>query len=241
MILCLDCGNTRLKWGVCAQGTWLASGILQHADLAQLGRQLPAGCKPETVIGCNVAGVACAERIEKALSLPVRWIEARERQCDVLNGYDDPASLGADRWAALIGARSEHRGAALVVLAGTATTIDVLGADGRHRGGLILPGLTMMANALAQGTAGLPLARGEYRQMPRNTDDAIASGAVQATLGAIERMFAALPQHEDPRCLLAGGAADVLQAHLGVPLRRSDSLVLAGLACIAAESPPHPA
>jgi type III pantothenate kinase len=150
----------------------------------------------------------------------------------VINAYDDPARLGADRWAALIGARGWHAGPALVVMAGTATTIDVLDAAGRFRGGLILPGLDLMRQALARNTAGLPQASGTYRDLPTNTDDAIESGILMATLGAIERMAARAcrPVSADFCVLLSGGAADLLAPHIELPLMRIDNLVLEGLA-----------
>jgi type III pantothenate kinase len=113
-------------------------------------------------------------------------------------------------------------------MAGTATTIDALDASGLFRGGLILPGLTLMRAALARNTAGLPHATGRYRSQPTNTDDAIVSGAVDATLGAIERLHATLG--EDALCLLSGGAAAELAPHMGVPCRLIDNLVLEGLA-----------
>ncbi|CAG4884564.1 Type III pantothenate kinase [Georgfuchsia toluolica] len=239
MILCLDCGNSRLKWGLRHDGDWLASGALPYDEMARLAEQLPADCVPQRVIGCNVAGIERAGQIETALSsiadLTINWITAQEAQCGVVNGYEVPASLGADRWAALIGARALQHGAVLVVLAGTATTIDVLDAGGRHQGGLILPGLKLMTSALATGTAQLPLACGEYQPLPRNTHDAIISGAIQATLGAISRMYAVLPSGQEAVCLLAGGGADSLQGHLGVPSRRIDKLVLEGLVRIATE------
>jgi type III pantothenate kinase len=113
------------------------------------------------------------------------------------------------------------------VQAGTATTIDLLGADGLFHGGLILPGLLLMRQSLARNTAGLPQARGTFRARPTNTDDAIASGALQATLGAIERMRAEL----DPQalCLVSGGAAAELLPHLAHPAQQVDYLVLEGL------------
>ena len=237
-MLCLDCGNTRLKWGVRENRTWLATGAILNAEISRLATYLPAGYKVDTAIGCNVAGIECGKLIETALSMPVRWIAATENQCGVVSSYDNPSSLGADRWAALIGARALHEGAALVVLAGTATTIDVLDADGRFLGGLILPGVSMMANMLATGTASLPISSGGYQAIPGNTHDAIAGGAIHATLGAIERMFGMLSANARAVCLLSGGAADILQPHLDLPLRRIDNLVLEGLACIATEPAP---
>ena len=233
MILCLDAGNTRLKWGLRSDDAWLARGVLEHDETARLIELLPA--RPQRILACNVAGTAVGKRIEtlaEALAAPLGWFTSTAAACGVINGYDDPARLGADRWAALIGARSLHAGPALVVMAGTATTIDVLEADGRFRGGLILPGLELMRRSLARNTAGLPEACGVYREIPTNTDDAIDSGILHATLGAIERMAAAArrPAGADFFCLLSGGAADRLAPLIGLPMQQVDALVLEGLA-----------
>ncbi len=239
MMLCLDCGNTRLKWGLYDGSKWRASGALPHAEINQLAVQLAS--VPREVIGCNVAGADMADQIDRVLQRPVRWISAELAQCGVVNRYDNPATLGADRWAALIGARALHSGSALVVLAGTATTIDVLGADGHFLGGLILPGVTMMTNALSAGTARLSSAPGDYRPLPRNTQDAIASGALHATLGAIGRMYQTLPASETPLCLLSGGNAEQLQAHLEMPGQHVKHLILDGLIHIATATSFYPA
>lgn len=234
MILCLDAGNTRLKWGVHDGRAWCVRGACAHADRVELAAALPAGI--ERIFACNVAGGAVAARIEglaATLGLPLTWFRSSAACCGVVNGYDNPLQLGADRWAALIGARGLHAGHALVVMAGTATTIDRLDADGRFRGGLILPGLELMRQSLAHNTAGLPEARGSYRDLPTNTDDAIISGVLQATLGAIERMARFLAP-QDFRVILSGGAAETLAPHLDLPLLCVDNLVLEGLARAAA-------
>ena len=67
-----------------------------------------------------------------------------------------------------------------------------------------------MRSTLAQNTAQLPLASGHYRELPRNTADAITSGCLQAQLGAIERMYAALAEVPGAVCLITGGAAQGL-------------------------------
>ena len=237
MILCLDAGNTRLKWGVRDGREWRVQGAFDPAETGQLAGMLPDGIT--RILACNVAGAGVAKRIKAlatALAVPLDWFRSSASACGVTNGYDNPAQLGADRWAALIGARGAHPGAALVVMAGTATTIDVLDADVVFRGGLILPGLDLMRRSLARNTAGLPEARGFYCELPTNTDDAIVSGALHATLGAIERMAALLrrPASADFSVILSGGAADILAPHLDLPLHRVDNLVLEGLARVAA-------
>ena len=226
MILCLDAGNTRLKYGLFDGGGWRGQGALRHDALDDLRTELPA--RPARIVACNVAGAAVRQRIEAfaaSLAVPLDWLTSTAAACDVRNGYDTPQQLGADRWAALIGARALHAGACVVVMAGTATTIDVLDDTGLFRGGLILPGLALMRTALARNTADLPHAAGHYRVLPTNTDDAIVSGALHATLGAIARM-----RTEARLCLLSGGAAGELAPHLGLPYRLVDNLVLEGLA-----------
>lgn len=230
MILCLDAGNTRLKWGLRAAGAWLQQGVLAHDETKTLAAALPFGVK--RMVACNVAGSAIGARIEAlatSLAVPLEWFVSTAAVDGVTNGYDNPAQLGPDRWAALVGAHVLHEGPALVVMAGTATTIDLLDNEGVFRGGLILPGIDLMRRALARNTAALPEARGVYREVPTNTDDAIVSGCLHATLGAIERMARRLAD-DDFACLLSGGSSDLLAPHLDLPLRRVDNLVLEGLA-----------
>jgi type III pantothenate kinase len=233
-VLCLDCGNTRLKSGLWDDGGFRLLGALALAQLATLEVAAPR------IVACNVAGDAGRRAIEtfaRRLGAALGWVESHARQCGVSNGYDHPAQLGADRWAALIGARALHGAACLVVNAGTATTVDVLDGEGVFRGGLILPGLAMMGEALAAGTADLPVDAGAYRDLPTNTFDAIASGAMHATAGAIERMFSQVAASAGATCLLSGGAAPAIAPHLAIPLQRIDNLVLEGVARIAAELP----
>lgn len=229
LILCLDAGNSRLKCGLFDGKRWRMQGALDYDAFDDLVAELSAA--PTRILACNVAGEVVRQRIEALaarLGCPLDWLTSSASACGVSNAYDNPAQLGADRWAALIGAHSLHPGPAVVVMAGTATTVDALDGDGRFHGGLILPGLALMRTALARNTAGLPHAAGRYQSIPTNTDDAIVSGAIHATLGAIDRMQATLGK--DALCLLSGGAAGELAPHLELPLRQVDNLVLEGLA-----------
>ncbi|MBI5790607.1 MAG: type III pantothenate kinase [Rhodocyclales bacterium] len=229
MILCLDAGNTRLKFGLRDGPEWRLREALDYDDFDSLPRRLPDA--PTRIVACNVAGDLARRRIEDLaarMRVTLDWLQSSALACGVSNGYDTPGQLGADRWAALIGARAQHADACVVVLAGTATTIDALDAQGRFRGGLILPGLAMMRSALARNTADLPDASGHYRQLATNTDDAIVSGALHATLGAIERVRST--QGPGVSCLLSGGAAAELAPHMRRPFSVMDNLVLEGLA-----------
>src|SRR6267378_3944290 len=203
MILAVDCGNSRLKWGLHENGSWRRTGTVPVPDFARRS-MVPA------------------------------WVKAKRHECGVTNGYGQADQLGADRWAALIGAWSILRGPCLVVTAGTATTVDFLRGDGRFVGGAILPGLELMKRSLARNTAGLALARGRFSAEPRNTGDAIETGCLLAQAGAIERVFATVGQ--GAACVLAGGAARRIVRHLGIPVRIVENLVLEGLVRIAEDA-----
>jgi type III pantothenate kinase len=231
MILCLDSGNSRIKYGLWADaclagqrrtgarrlaGAWAVDRPLADADAHHAGQ-----CGWPCRRGQYSPGTgAWAESIEV--------VRSSAAACGVRSHYQYPERLGVDRWCALIGARSLYAGALLVVMAGTATTIDTLDAEGNFLGGFILPGQHLMLSALARDTAALPFADGQYADLPRNTEDAIVSGAIEAQAGAIERAWQRLPAGER-HCLLSGGNAPVLAQHLAMPVVQMENLPLYGL------------
>lgn len=243
-ILAIDAGNTRIKWGVHVDGSWAAQGWVPSARAERLARAWAAIAAPDTVIAANVAGRSVARRIAAAarrFRRRVHFVKSAARQCGVKSSYDAPARLGADRWAALIGARHVHRGACVVVNAGTTMTVDALAADGVFLGGMIVPGIELMRGALARNTAGLRRrGPGRFAFFPACTADAIESGAVNALAGAIERMqrFLCEAGQQAPLTVLSGGAAAVVAPQLTGPLEVVDNLVLEGLARIALEREP---
>ncbi len=231
-ILAVDCGNTRLKWGLHDGMRWLAQGLVDYAELAGLAELLRAQPRAARAVVCNVAGPQVGDAVLAGLAsleLPALLAKSQSLQHGVRNLYDKPEQLGADRWAALVGARALHEGACLVVCAGTATTVDVLDAEGNFQGGLILPGVALMCQALAANTARLPLADGRFAGLPRNTMDAIVSGCLHAQAGAVERMFEQVAAHPGATCLVSGGAAEQFFGLLRLPKQRVDNLVLEGL------------
>lgn len=233
-MLLIDAGNSRIKWAWADGPTWLRQGALALSDTAILQQQLAALPTPDKIMASNVAGDHTAQLIVDACSawgMEVKFIAARQEQCGVRNSYEQPSQLGSDRWAALIAAWQQARDACLVVHCGTATTVDALSNEGEFLGGLILPGLDLMQSSLARATAGLPAGHGEWAAFPRNTADAMASGAIQATCGAIQQQYARLGT-AGAYCLLSGGAARVVEPHLELPVEIVDNLVLRGLQII---------
>lgn len=235
--LLVDVGNSRVKWAVHDGAHWLERGATAIRETDALGKawaQYPIA----RALGVCVADDLTRARIESASNrVGITWITSRAAQADVINRYVEPQKLGADRWAALIAARQRGPGAWIVVNAGTAVTIDALAANGEFLGGLILPGLRLMFEALVSRTAGLKVDPGDYAPFPRATPDAMSTGAIDAVIGAVERMHRRLSAAGgDVRVLLSGGAADTLAPHMSLTVERTESVVLDGLLEIAKES-----
>ena len=246
----LDIGNTRLKWAQYASAqpgaALLAHGaeFLEHIDRIAEGAWAQLA-PPQAVLGCVVAGDAMRRRAQEQLELwdaPAHWVVASAAEAGLINGYDHPTRLGADRWVAMIGAWHRLRASAggprpmLVVMIGTAVTVDAVDATGRFIGGLILPGHGIMLRALEGGTAGLHVPTGEVSEFPTNTSDALTSGGSYAITGAIERMREHLKRRcgADPVCYMTGGAGWKVGPAMAVPFELVESLIFDGLLEIAA-------
>lgn len=225
MMLAIDSGNTRTKWGVFnLAGELLHEGVFVNAQTEFSVPSAWLNC--ERAMIANVAGEAQAERVSawlKASNLKGVFLQATEQACGVSNGYTKPAQLGIDRWAALIGAWSLYQQACVVVNAGTAVTVDVLTpkehGGAQFVGGLILPGMALMQKSLMSGTANLAAKALEVKQttdklLPNNTADAIEQGVIRAIAGAVRTVYDELCASVKyaPQCVVTGGnAADVAQ------------------------------
>jgi len=249
--LAIDIGNTRLKWALYAAAQ---PGGVPHAQGAVFLENIDGLTEgdwktiapPTRMLGCNVAGDAVRRRVEEQLEMwdiAPRWFASSARAGGVTNGYDYPGRLGTDRFVAQIGARWHvtSRGPAqpiLVVMIGTAVTVDALDTEGRFLGGLILPGHGIMLRALESGTAGLRVPTGEVVEFPTNTSDALTSGGTYAITGAIERMHRHLAARcgQAPRMVVSGGAGWKVVPFLSTPHELIDSLVFDGLLALESKS-----
>jgi type III pantothenate kinase len=247
MLLLVDAGNTRIKWALMARtalagaplGNWAAYGTVRREDVDQLA-DVWRDAKIAHVLVSNVAGRDISDVLENLLlraaglkPVPIEWFKSVENLAGVRNAYRNPSQLGADRFAAAIGAHALYPDQALVLATcGTATTVDAISADGVFLGGMILPGLATMAASLAANTQ-LPQVAAHIEAVTPfadNTDDAIASGCLAAQVGAIERAVAAhAHQAGGAQCIISGGAAAMIAPHLSIPCHKVENLVLIGL------------
>jgi len=243
--LAIDIGNTRLKWALYEAARPGAAPIAQGAEFLENIDKLADGAwatlaVPQQMLGCVVAGDAVKRRTEEQLDelwdIAPRWVVSGDSEAGIVNGYDHPTRLGADRWVAMIGAwhRMLGRGAArpvVVAMIGTAVTVEAIDPTGRFLGGLILPGHGIMLRALESGTAGLHVPTGEVRDFPTNTSDALTSGGTYAIAGAMDRMVRNVAEHcgAAPLCFMTGGAGWKMAPHLQQPFELVENLIFDGL------------
>lgn len=234
MKLLIDAGNSRVKWALWDGAQLGPVTALAHDALSRLADDW-RGLAVTAVYAANVAHAQVRQQIEQAAPLPVQWQRAQPAALGVRNHYRNVAEQGADRWLAVLGAHRLCATDVVVACAGTALTVEALTAEGDYLGGLILPGYRLMLQSLAQNTANLDRAAGQVCDFPQGTEDALASGAIDALCGAILRMQQRLAAHtgRPPQLLLTGGDAERLVAALPPEARMVDNLVLYGLASVA--------
>ena len=243
--LLLDIGNSRIKWGVLDDGAIHRTGHISHdriqdQGLAALTSRLPRTV--DTVFASNVAGTSFATRLSGVVGMhchaDVRFARSEKEACGVTNSYRQPRRLGVDRWVAMIGAWAEVGSACIIVDAGTAVTVDALDAKGGHRGGQIIPGVTLMAGSLAARASDIPNIQ-RRAASPSNgmdmfattTAGAVGQGALNAVTGAIERAARAMRSDlGDATIILTGGDASRILKSLDEDAIHRPHLVLQGLA-----------
>lgn len=187
----------------------------------------------------RIASVQRDERVQRLLArLPQtaapEFAETQAEACGVRCGYREPHQLGVDRWLAAIAAYS-ITGGGLVADLGTAATLDYVHGDGRHLGGFIVPGWSLMQTALLKETAKVRFDATDARIDPnpgRDTAAAVQRGAALA----LARLLDAETQRTSELCggplplVLTGGDAPLVASLLTCEHRMVPSLVLDGLA-----------
>ena len=239
MLLVIDIGNTRTKWALAGDDGRLSEfEVCMNANIAASNLSA-ASQKADSALIANVAGEALAQQLAQLLMpLEVSFVTASAQAGGVTNGYAKPEKLGADRWAALVAAWHINKHPSLVVNVGTAVTIDALDSKGAFLGGCIMPGLRVMHESLSNNAAQLKVGEGISQSFPINTQDAIATGSLNAVAGAIGIMLKRLEKQCGwlPKLILSGGDANKIADALKLNLKQviiTENLVLQGLVLLA--------
>jgi type III pantothenate kinase len=238
MQLLVDIGNTSIQWATWNGEALGATGSARHfgglpIDLLAAWDELDR--IDAVVVACVGPAVvldAAAKVAEARWQCRLRQVHTSAQAHAVRVAYDEPSRLGVDRFLALVGAHAQYPGPKLIIDAGTATTYDLLLADGRHLGGLILPGVQMMRDSLLTGTQ-IPRheAADADQSWAADTGEAIAAASVQAPAALAERLYQRLSGQTDlaPTLILTGGDARRLLPAIALPAIHDPMLVLSGL------------
>lgn len=227
--ICIDIGNTRLKWRIADSDT--VASVMHHGEPAALLRALDAARGRELRISQNhgsAAEPALRAAAEAAGAGTIVFARTEAVRDGLRIAYDDPARLGVDRFLAMLALWRERRAGFLVAGAGTALTLDIVDDAGRHLGGYIAPGLHGMRAAVLDRTR-FPHAfdAPAVNEPGTSTEGCVAEAALAAALGLLER---SQRRYQLPG-FIGGGDATALMAHLAPEhWRLREHLVLDALA-----------
>jgi type III pantothenate kinase len=254
-VLLVDIGNTRIKWAYLDGGRIGRGRAAVHSawGASTYARRLFAKkTRPAHMWVTSVAGPGAKRALSRAArrcGVAVTFVSVPRRGGGVRVGYLEPWRLGVDRFVAAVGAHELFPQLPVCVVGvGTAMTIDLIEADGRHRGGVIIPAPPLMAETLFTCTHGIQqraqggAAGGSARLFARSTRAGVVQGARYAAAALIDRAVeegqAILGR--SPLVVLTGGGAALVRPLLKSPCVRVRDLVLRGLAVLAqGEAPPR--
>ena len=219
MILCLDVGNTFIKYQLWNNGKECLKGCLETVRVDRLKHAL-GDVSPRKIIMSSVSYGDIDKSIDEMFpGAELKKIVSTKKMLGVTNGYQKPEQLGVDRWLVAVEAfqRSGSDGCAVFDL-GTAITLDIVDGGGKHEGGFIVPGLSLMRLALVRGTEKILVEReldvkDEYG---RSTGDAVNAGIIRLVVSwmsaEIDRFRCRFPEG---RVFLAGGDSMYIKRFFG--------------------------
>ena len=232
MILDIDIGNSYTKWRLTDGAVVYQSGSQATQSISD-GLELPSGVSISRVRLSSVASDSLqgdlVAQMKSQFNAEVTAAKVSSSTAGVICGYDDPSSLGIDRWLAMVASYSRYQASVLVVDAGSAMTLDLVTAEGRHIGGYILPGLTLMRDALWGGTDRVKVdadATSGGIDPAQDTAAAVNQGSLLASIAVIEKL---LVQYQS-NLVVTGGDAKQLLPYLKGKVDYQPNLVLDGLA-----------
>lgn len=241
MNLLIDIGNTSAKLAVAdmpsapifTMGVGIVHFERHHEPWADTFARLTNAFPIDSVRISTVAGEDNAlKEALGALSIPVYWLTA-STPCPIKPIAEVNPALGADRWAADIGALAQDAAHTLLIIdAGTCITYDVISRDGRFLGGAISPGVQLRLKAMHEHTALLPLFEAEEEAvlLGYDTRTSMLSSAVNGSRFEIEgyiRHF--FQEYPDLHVFITGGNSFHFSSDILCPVTHDPYLVFRGL------------
>lgn len=235
MVVVFDIGNTHLRVALFAQRKLLRKQVFASRS------RLPLTKIKKMISGDDVDGAVVAS-VVPSLTVKIFDLCRRHRiepllissktKCGVKFRYHRPSTLGADRIATVVGALTIYGRDVIVVDAGTAVTIDVARRGGDFLGGIICPGMHVLALAMKRRTAQLPEVKVARPRnfVGRSTEECIKSGIFNGTMAMIGGLIAAIKQQTegDFYCVATGGSGKVISTYVDEIEEYDEDLCLHG-------------
>ena len=247
MLLAIDAGNTNIVFAVCEGGAiraqwraatktsrtadeyaaWLKEMLsLEHLGFADLDAAIIASVVPAALFDLR-------SLCRRYLNCEALVVGDANVELGIGIHADRPAAVGADRLANTVAAHAAYPGALIVVDFGTATTFDIVSAEGNYEGGVIAPGANLSAEALHQAAAMLPRVAIERTQsvIGKDTIPAVQSGLYWGYVGLIEGLVARIKaEYGQPMMVIAtGGLAALFHKQVAVIDCLDADLTISGL------------
>ena len=217
----IDIGNSAVKWRTKESNVYFESvdkflsNTLPQADSAWVSA---------------VANLNIVDDI-KILFKEFHLVNSQKKCKNLVVAYDDPLSLGSDRFCAMMGSMVHFPKKPLLVIdIGSAMTFDVIDEDGYHQGGLIMPGLGVLRKSFSKfETSDLSTS---INTLATNTNDAWKNGTQAMLISSINDQIEKFnDMFSDGIVTICGGLVDEIKNELPDSVQIFDNLVLDGLEC----------
>jgi type III pantothenate kinase len=254
MLLAIDAGNTNIVFAVCDKGAiraqwraatktsrtadeyavWLAQLLgLEGLSFADLGDAIIATVVPAALFDLRTL---CRHYLHcEPLIVGTPAVDL-----GIGVKVDRPQGVGADRLVNAIAAHARYKGPLIIVDFGTATTFDVVGANGDYEGGIIAPGVNLSAEALHQAAAMLPRVAIERTDhvIGKDTVPAMQSGIYWGYVSLVEGLVARIKaEYGKPMTVVAtGGLAALFHRQVSAIEHVDPDLTISGLMLIHARN-----
>ena len=249
MLLALDIGNTNIVAGV-FDGSHLRSqwrlSTQRERTADELAAFLKAAFDTRGYRFVDVSGVSISSVVPsltpQAAQLATEYFSCQplivgaETDTGLINDYENPRDVGADRLVNGLAAWKKFGTTVLIVDFGTATTVDAVSRDGHYLGGAIAPGIQISTDALFRAAARLPRVElvAPERALGRNTVASMQSGILFGYAGLVKEMITrcAAELDADASVIATGGLAELIAPLVPAIQHIETHLTLEGLRLI---------
>ncbi len=239
MNLLLDIGNTRSKYVIfqdqrLSSITYIETQLITKqwfiANFSTFDQCLVANVSQKTLnqklkSWCGDVGVRC------------QIIKAEHNRFGVKCAYHEPHQYGVDRWLTLLAANNMFPAEPCVIVdSGTATTVDVLSAEGQHIGGWILPGIRLMLDSLTTNTENVVsnLSPITHLSLAQDTENAVNQACWSASVGLVNNAVKLIKNNEvgsgrETNIIFTGGNGEQLSSLFTGKCTFVENLVFQGM------------